>query len=635
MAGTFRISVDVADAIKNINKFTNNVEKSFSNIKKIAVGLAGVFVGAKMISFLKESANEAAQAETSFKALASSIELAGRLGEDAANNLSRFAEGLEQTTMFSQEQIETNIGLLASFTKLSEQGLKEATQAALDLSAATGKDLDTSFQLISKAANGQVESFKKIGIEIKKGSNDAETFSNTLRALSGIQGRAQKDTNSFAGVTNLLGKAFNNLQEEIGRIFTSNPALIKALKAITDGFINITKKIFENKETIAVWVNTGISIAIKSLILLAEVMRPIIALLNAFKRGATKEGFLAAFNRENAKDNVFDELKKSLDELLVSMGKAESKTQSVSGGLRQSVGDLTDANDEEIKKRAAEQKKSDEERSKTFGQIGQGIGSMSQGAAGAGAAVSQIGGIIADAILPGLGQIVGPLLSFLGQGPEQVKKNVEEFVKQIPVIIQAIAESLGPLIEALVRAAPTVIKALADNADEIISAIISGIPDIIFAIIQAVPQIIFQLVRLAPTIAFELIKSLIRGIPRFVADAAKALAKAFLDAINPAKSVKKESDKLFFSFFQQGGKVPGVGNQDSVPALLTPGELVIDRSDTRRLVDFLNDFEGRRNLTKVDSIPEQSQNVSVQLNIGEKELANVMLNLNRRGFRVA
>jgi hypothetical protein len=72
------------------------------------------------------------------------------------------------------------------------------------------------------------------------------------------------------------------------------------------------------------------------------------------------------------------------------------------------------------------------------------------GKEGARSLVTGLGAAAADAFIPGLGAVAGPLLDALSQGPEQTKAMVKGFVEGIPDIITAIAESAPVLVEALV-----------------------------------------------------------------------------------------------------------------------------------------------------------------------------------------
>ncbi len=84
-------------------------------------------------------------------------------------------------------------------------------------------------------------------------------------------------------------------------------------------------------------------------------------------------------------------------------------------------------------------------------------------------------------------------------------------------------------------------------------------------------------------------------------------------------------NKMFWAMldknkFAQGGSVPQGFSNDTFPSLLSSGENVIDRSTNEKLNAFL---EGASKQTKI------------VLQIGERELAEVILNLNRQGYRTA
>jgi hypothetical protein len=61
------------------------------------------------------------------------------------------------------------------------------------------------------------------------------------------------------------------------------------------------------------------------------------------------------------------------------------------------------------------------------------------------------------------------------------------------------------------------------------------------------------------------------------------------------------------------------------PVMLDAGESVLDRTTAQRLNRFLDSAGGG----------QQPQTVNVTLQVGEKELSNVILDLNRRGYRLA
>jgi hypothetical protein len=68
--------------------------------------------------------------------------------------------------------------------------------------------------------------------------------------------------------------------------------------------------------------------------------------------------------------------------------------------------------------------------------------------------------------------------------------------------------------------------------------------------------------------------------------------------------------------------VPAGYPNDSFPAKLTSGEAILPTDTVAKLESFLANGGGA------------GQNVTVNLVVGEEQLAKVMLNLNRQGFRV-
>lgn len=203
------------------------------------------------VSFIKDSANEAAEAEENFNNLRIALRSAGVVSDAAAEQFASFAGSIQETTKFSDDAVLSAATLIQQMGKLSEEGLEEATKAAVDLSAALGIDLQTAATLVGKAANGEVGSFKKYGVAIKEGKDIAETFANTLDALnSKFGGTAAAQVKTFAGAQAQLANQFGELQEAVGNIIIQNPALIKLTQGLTVAFVGLTDWVTQNKQAL-------------------------------------------------------------------------------------------------------------------------------------------------------------------------------------------------------------------------------------------------------------------------------------------------------------------------------------------------------------------------------------------------
>jgi len=81
--------------------------------------------------------------------------------------------------------------------------------------------------------------------------------------------------------------------------------------------------------------------------------------------------------------------------------------------------------------------------------------------------------------------------------------------------------------------------------------------------------------------------------------------------------------------FQSGGSVPDTAQfqNDGMVARLSAGEEVIDRNTAEKLDMYLN--------SQASGGGAGGGPTQINISIGEQQLASVMLNLNRQGFRTA
>jgi hypothetical protein len=130
------------------------------------------------------------------------------------------------------------------------------------------------------------------------------------------------------------------------------------------------------------------------------------------------------------------------------------------------------------------------------------------------------------------------------------------------------------------------------------------------------------LVKNAPDIALQLVKGIVEGI-----------INAFIDLLNLIPFVDIPHVKL-----ARGGEVPNGFMADNFPASLSTGELVVDRSTTGELKQFLaNESRGGSGLTaeRLENILTRTseKNLSIVIKVGERDLAETLVALNRQGFR--
>jgi hypothetical protein len=258
--------------------------------------------------------------------------------------------------------------------------------------------------------------------------------------------------------------------------------------------------------------------------------------------------------------------------------------------------------------------------------------------------------------------------------------------------IQTIPEAIVPFVEALSERAPDIIQALVDNVDEFIIALANASPIIARAISIEVPAALArEMPKAIPIIVQAFVnefaiagrkagsdvsaeiaragKAFDEGVKQFTAAftsdkltaAFKELGAAIADAVKQAlreltgfgKSVGDKANSGFDKFRQAvgiatGGTVLGSGNRDTVPAMLTPGEVVIDRTTGPRLNAFLDQAAQQKGqakgaddsltaalLVQVIQLLQQPQVVKTTAELNGNALADILLTLSRTNARTA
>jgi len=188
-----------------------------------------------IIGLGKEAVSEAAAQEVATNNLNNALARRGNYTKEASDAMLAFADTMQLTTKYEDDAILANAALLESLTGLSSEGLKNGITAASDFATVLGIDLESATRLVGKAAEGNVEAFKRYGVEIKKGSSDAETFKNTLTELNKqFGGAAQSQLNTFSGSLTAAQNSFKNLLGTLGQVIVNNPIVIGLFNAIKD-----------------------------------------------------------------------------------------------------------------------------------------------------------------------------------------------------------------------------------------------------------------------------------------------------------------------------------------------------------------------------------------------------------------
>lgn len=240
-----------------------------------------------------------------------------------------------------------------------------------------------------------------------------------------------------------------------------------------------------------------------------------------------------------------------------------------------------------------------------------------------------------DDIILSLASNIGPIIEGIINAIVQIPTIL---IEELPKVLQNLADQLPGIIQKLVEDAPRIISELINKLPILVSELVSKLPTIAiqFAIALAgqagfiATSFSIELIKQLPTI----IKSFVSGLLTAIKDGFKNLFSGIFGGgegggggiLGSIKGALGGLGKVFG--FADGGIVPPGFNNDSFPARLTSGERIVSAGENERLSEFLDRAES-------GTSPGAPQNLTVNLVIGEEQLANVILQLNQRGFRLS
>jgi hypothetical protein len=208
-------------AFKQADTSTAQLSK---NVKNLAKTFGVAFSATRVLAYAKASVKAAAADQKAQQQLALALKNVG-LGRDAAT-----AEGYIQ-------RIEKEFGIVddklrPAYTKLAIATRDTAETErlmgiAMDISANSGKDLESVTAALSKAYLGNNATLSKLGVGISKADLKTKSFKEITDQLAvTFAGAAKTSADSFSGSMDKLAIASNNAKEIIGT------SLINALQSL-------------------------------------------------------------------------------------------------------------------------------------------------------------------------------------------------------------------------------------------------------------------------------------------------------------------------------------------------------------------------------------------------------------------
>ena len=235
---------------------TNKLERGISaNSKKMikAFAAVGAAVGLMAVKIGVDAVQAAAEDELSQQKLAKALQNTTKATDGQISSVETYIKKQQLSYGISDTKLRPALANLARATGDVTKAT-DLNNLAIDISAATGKDLETVSLALGKAYNGNLGALTKLGIPLDeniKKTKDFNVVSDELQKLFG--GSAQANTATYAGQLAILRERFAEIQEDLGA------KLLPVLKKVLDQ-VNLVAQGFTGDDP-----NKGLSNKVKTL----------------------------------------------------------------------------------------------------------------------------------------------------------------------------------------------------------------------------------------------------------------------------------------------------------------------------------------------------------------------------------
>lgn len=263
---TLKLSIlaDVDNLKQNLNAGSNDVQSFGDKVSDFGkkAGLAFAAAGAAAAVYAGKLAIEGVKAaiedEAAQTRLANSLKNATGATNDQIKAVEANILKMELASGVSDEKLRPALSRLALSTNDTKKA-QDLLSLAMDISQATGKDLEGVANALGKAYDGNNGALAKLGVGLSSTELKAMSFTETQTKLSDLFGGASAaNAKTFAGRMEILKVTFDEAKESVGAkllpiiqdlVQFVIEKVVPALGKFADYFKPITQAINDNKET--------------------------------------------------------------------------------------------------------------------------------------------------------------------------------------------------------------------------------------------------------------------------------------------------------------------------------------------------------------------------------------------------
>lgn len=230
----FLAGMDKAD--NSTKSFSSKIGK-YSKAMAASFAVAGAAAGAYALKLGVDGVKAAIEDEASQKKLATALKNTTKATDAQIAATENYVSATQLRYGISDVKLRTSLGTLLRATEDVTKAQK-LNNLAIDIAAATGRDLDSVSLTLAKSYGGNFTALKKLGIPLDENILKTKDFDLVTQELTKtFGGSAQAQTETFAGQLAILKERFGEIQEDIGaKLIPKLKLLLENVNLVAKGF---------------------------------------------------------------------------------------------------------------------------------------------------------------------------------------------------------------------------------------------------------------------------------------------------------------------------------------------------------------------------------------------------------------
>jgi len=332
------------DGLDKADKETKNFSNKLGDALKIgatAFLALGAAAGAAALKIGVDSVKAAIEDEKAQRNLAKTLENVIGATKEQTAEVEKYITAQSLSLGVSDDKLRPAYARLIRSTKDTKEAQK-GLNLAMDISSATGKDLDTVTSALGKAYDGNTASLGKLGLGIDTAilkTGDMDLITKTLGET--FKGFAEQEANTLEGRFQRISIAINEAKESLGSALLpiiekfakfATDSLVPALQGIVDGLTGKKKSVVPSLGMFEEATNNSEDAGYNLGVALRELGSGLGSLAGAFDSNTSDdsgfvrfinlltrmvEGLDSLFSKLDAAQQKFRDFKKAFDDSLV------------------------------------------------------------------------------------------------------------------------------------------------------------------------------------------------------------------------------------------------------------------------------------------------------------------------------